>query len=169
YKIWLEEGSEEGAFAVVAEGGLKPLVSTSLVRNYSTVRKVAGKYVVTEEFAKFRRNAYNIIQRIIQQKMLRDKAGILTTSLLGDAASYVSSALDGQYPAEQVTDYHAIAAVAAQIEALGFVPDMLILNPEDKWRIGMLQGSNGQFFLNIPSIDPTGAPRLMGFQVRTST
>jgi uncharacterized protein YoxC len=68
YTTWLEEGTEEGAFAIVAEGGLKPLVSTSLVRNFATAKKVAGKYVVTEEFAKFFSNAYNIIRRIIQDK-----------------------------------------------------------------------------------------------------
>ncbi len=166
FKTWLEEGDEQGAFAVVAEGGLKPLVSTSLVRNSSEYRKVAGKYVVTEEFAKFRTKAYNIIRRIIEQKMLRDKAAILVTDLLSDAASYVSSALDGMY--EFPTDYHAIAAVAAQIEALNFVPDMLILNPQDKWRIGMLQDQEGRFLLSVPAIDPTSAPRIMGFQVRTS-
>lgn len=166
FKTWLEEGDEEGAFAVVAEGGLKPLESTSLVRNHSEYRKVAGKYVVTEEFSKFRKQAYSIIQRIIQQKMLRDKAAILTTSLLADAAPYVSSALDGKFATP--TDYHAIAAVAAQIQALDFAPDMIILNPQDKWRIGMTQTEDGHFYLNVPSLDPTGSPRILGFQVRTS-
>lgn len=166
YKTWLEEGDEQGAFAVVAEGGLKPLVSTALVRNHSEYRKVAGKYVVTEEFSKFRKKAYAIIKRLLEQKMLRDKAAILTTSLLADAAPYVSSALDGQYT--EPTDYHAIAAVAAQIEALNFAPDLLVLNPQDKWRIGMLQGTDGHFYLTIPQNDPTAGTRLMGFVVRTS-
>jgi hypothetical protein len=166
YITWLEEGDEQGAFAVVAEGGLKPLVSTALVRNYSQYRKVAGKYVVTEEFAKFRKNAYNIIRRLIDQKMLRDKAAILTTSLIADAAPYTASALDNQYPFP--TDWHAIAAVAAQIEALNFVPDMIIMNPQDKWRIGMSQDQEGRFYMQVPGMDPTDTPRIMGFNVRTS-
>lgn len=166
YKTWLEEGDEEGAFALVEEGGLKPLISYSLVRNHSEYQKVAGKYVVTEEFAKFRREAYNIIQRLITNKILRDYAAILTTNLLNDAVPYTGSALDGEYT--DPTDYHAIAAVAAQIEGLDFMPDLLIVNPQDKWRIGMQQGSNGHFYLTIPTTDPSGVTRIMGFTVRSS-
>ncbi len=168
YIVWEEEGDEQGAFAVVAEGALKPLTSYALVKNTSTARKVAGKYVVTEEFTKFRKNAYNIIQRLARQKMLRDYAAILTTDLLADAAPYVASALDGEYPADKVTDYHAIAAVAAQIESIDFFPDLLIMNPQDKWRIGMSQDGNGQFYLTIPITSPTGQTTMMGFNVRTS-
>lgn len=167
YITWLEEGDAEAGFAIVTEGGLKPLMSATLVRNHSEARKAAGKYVVTEEFTKFYKKAYQIIVRIINQQVLRDKAAILTTDLLADAAPYVSSALDGAFVSP--TDYHAIAAVAAQIEALDFIPDMLIMNPQDKWRIGMLQGSDGHFYLpNVPVVDPTGNLRILGFQVRTS-
>lgn len=168
YIVWEEEGAESGAFAIVAEGAIKPLVSLALVKNHSEAKKIAGKYVVTEEFTKWRKKAYAIIQRLIQQKMLRDYAAVLTTALLADAAPYVASALDGQYPADKVTDYHAIAAVAAQIEAIDFVPDMLILNPQDKWRIGMSQDVNGQFYLSIPLVNPQGQTTILGFTVRTS-
>lgn len=166
FKTWLEEGSEQGAFAIVTEGAVKPLVSYSLVRNSSTAQKVAAKYVVTEEFTKWRKEAYSIIQRLIQQKILRDYAAILTTDLLADAAAYTASALDGQY--DLPTDFHAIAAVAAQIEGLNFMPDLLIMNPQDKWRIGMSQNTQGSFFLQIPMQSPTGGTVMMGFNVRTS-
>jgi len=166
FKTWLEEGSAQGSFAIVTEGGLKPLISTSLVRNHSEYKKVAAKQVFTEEFAKFRQEAYTIIQRLINMKLLRDYAAILTTNLLADAAPYVSSALDGQYA--NPTDYHAIGAVAAQIEGLDFVPNMLIMNPQDKWRIGLSQDQVGQFYLQIPITDPTGQTKMMGFDLRTS-
>jgi hypothetical protein len=166
FKTWLEEGSEQGAFAVVTEGGLKPLVSTALVRNHSEYTKVAAKQVYTEEFVKFRQEAYTIIQRLINMKLIRDYASILTTRLLADAAPYVASALDGQYA--NPTDYHAIGAVAAQIEGLNFVPDVLIMNPQDKWRIGLLQDNQGQFYLTIPITDPSGQTRMMGFTLRVS-
>lgn len=169
YKLWLEEGDVEGVFAIVEEGGLKPLVSAKLIENHSKYFKVAAKYVVTEEFQKFRRTVYTIIQRLIRQKLVRDYESILTTRLLADAASYVGSALDGQYAADRVTDYHAIAAVAAQVEALEFRPDVLIMNPQDKWRIGMSQDGNGQFYLQIPITSPSGETRMMGFNLETST
>lgn len=166
YKTWLEEGDTEGAFAIVAEGGLKPLISMGLVRNHSEYRKVAAKYVVTEEVTKFRKEAYAIIQRLIRQKLVRDYDAILTTSLLADSVLYTGSALDGAFVSP--TDYHAIAAVAAQIEGLNFAPNVLVMNPGDKWRIGMLQGNDGHFYLTIPTTDPSGQTRLMGFLLRTS-
>lgn len=166
FKTWLEEGDEEGAFAIVAEGGLKPLVSTSLVRNFVKTQKVAGKQVYTEEVPKFRQEAYNIIRTLINDKLLRDYQAILTSNLLAQSASYVGSALDGQF--DNPTDYHAIGAVAAQIEALDFLPDVLIMNPQDKWRIGLSQDTVGQFYLAIPVTDPSGETRMMGFIIRTS-
>jgi hypothetical protein len=123
---------------------------------------------VTEEFTKFRREAYNIIKRLISQKLLRDYAAILTARLIADSVPYTASALDGQFPADTITDYHAIAAVAAQIEGLDFEPDVLIMNPQDKWRIGMSQDTVGQFYLTIPVTDPSGQTRMMGFTLRTS-
>jgi hypothetical protein len=104
---------------------------------------------------------------MIQQKLLRDYAGILTTSLLADAAPYVASALDDEY--DNPTDFHAIAAVASQIEDLGFLPDMLVMNPGDKWRIGMSQDTSGAFYLQIPMVNPNGSTTMLGFTVRTST
>lgn len=167
YKTWLEEGDTEGGFALVAEGGLKPLISMGLVRNHSEYNKIAAKYVVTEEVTKFRKEAYAIIKRLINQKLTRDYNALLATDLLADAAPYTGSALDGEFV--NPTDYHAIAAVAAQIESLEFAPNVLIMNPGDKWRIGMLQGNDGHFYLTIPTTDPSGQTRLMGFLVRTST
>jgi hypothetical protein len=81
YTTWLEEGNSEGAFAIVAEGAVKPLVSYALVRNFAKAKKVAAKYVITEEFAKFRKKALSIIQNLINDKILRDYAAILTTDL----------------------------------------------------------------------------------------
>lgn len=166
FKTWLEEGDIEGAFAIVAEGGLKPLISMTLVRNHTEYKKIAAKYVVTEEFAKFRTDAYTIIQRLIRNKLMRDYQALLTTDLIADAAPYVSSALDDEYA--DPTDYHAIAAVAAQIEALGFAPDLLIMNPQDSWRIRMAQDSSGAFVLQVPITDAEGQTRILGFAVRTS-
>jgi hypothetical protein len=138
-----------------------------LVRNHSEYKKVAAKYVVTEEVTKFRKEAYAIIKRLINQKLNRDKNVILAVDLIADAAPYTGSALDGEFV--NPTDYHAIAAVAAQIESIEFSPNVLIMNPGDKWRIGMLQGDDGHFYLTIPTTDPSGQTRLMGFLVRTST
>ncbi len=165
YATWLEEGSEQGAFAIVAEGALKPLASYDLVRNFAEAKKVAGKYVVTEEFVKFRKNAYNIIQRLIRKKMVRDYNALLTADFLAVAAGYTGSVLDGTFTAPN--DYDAIAAVAAQEETLNFVPDVLVLNPGDKWRIRTAKNVNGTYL--FPITTEGGITRIFEFTVVTST
>lgn len=166
YKVWLEEGTEEGAFAVVAEGAVKPLVSTGLVRNYAAAKKVAGKYVVTEEFTKFRRNAYNIIRRLIMDKMMRDYQALLLVDLNAQAAGYVGTTLDDTVVAPN--DLDAIIAVAAQLETLNYVPDVLVVHPQDKWRLISSKDSTGNYiFLNVATAG--GETRLIGIRVVTST
>ena len=166
YKTWLEEGTEEGAFAIVSQGAVKPLVSKTLVRNTSKYKKVAGKRVYTEEFAKFRKEAYRILEQLFNDQLLRNYVALLTTELLSKAASYVGSVLDDQY--ERPTDYHAVGAVAAQIESLDFIPDTLVMNPQDKWRIGLSQDTTGSFLINIPMLNPSGELTMMGFNLVTS-
>ena len=165
YKTWLEEGTEDGAFAIVAEGGLKPLVSQGLVRNFAKAKKIAGKYVVTEEFAKFYTEAYTIIKRIINDKLVRDYSALLVIDLNAQAALYTSTAMNAQVPL--ANDYDAVAAVAAQIMALNFVPDVLIVNPADLWRIRLLKDSTGRYL--FPVQNSTGGIDMFGFQVVVST
>jgi hypothetical protein len=168
YKSWLEEGGEEGAFAIVAEGAVKPLMSKKLVRNFTKYRKIAGKRVYTEEFPKFRKEAFNIIEDLFNDKLMRDYNAVLVTSLLAKAATYVGTALDDQYT--NPTDYHAVGAVASQMETLEFYPDLLIIHPQDKWRIGLSQNSSGDFFnASIPIYNPSGNVSMLGFRVFTST
>lgn len=167
YTTWLEEGDEQGAFAVVAEGAVKSLVSTALVRNFVKAKKVAAKYVVTEEFVKFRKKAYAIIQDLINDKIVRDYAAILTVDLQAQAASYVGTTLDDTI--ENPTDFDAIAAVAAQIETLNFVPDVLVVHPQDKWRIVTQKDAEGRYYMMLPMMGADGVINLVGFRVVTST
>ncbi len=166
YKTWLEEGDQEGAYAIIEEGELKPLVSANLVRNWTKYQKIAGKRVYTEEFAKFRKEAFRIIEDLLNDKLVRDYSAVLTTALLTKAATYAGTSLDGQFA--EPTDWHAVGAVASQIETLEFNPDLLIINSQDKWRIGLAQNSQGTFFMNIPTYDPSGEVRMLGFRIFTS-
>lgn len=166
YKTWLEEGTEDGAFAVIGEGIVKPLVSKTLIRNVHKYRKIAGKRVYTEEFPKFRQEAYNILEDLFNDQLVRNYAAVLVIDLIAAAALYAGTALDGQFV--NPTDYHAIGAVAAQIESLDFFPDTIFINPQDKWRIALQQDSQGRFFLNIPQYTPDGTVVMMGFRVFVS-
>lgn len=165
YKTWLEEGNTDGAFAIVAEGGLKPLVSGALVRNLTTTKKIAGKYVITEEFQKFRQEAYNIIRRIITDKLVREYSAIITADLQAQASGYVGTTLDDTIVAPN--DYDAIGAVAAQIESVNFNPDVLILNPQDKWRIRLEKDDEGRY--QFPVVTENGQQQILALRVVTST
>lgn len=165
YKTWLEEGDEQGAFAIVSEGGLKPLVSYGLVRNFATAKKVAGKYVITEEFAKWRADALNIIKRLINDKLVRDYNAMITADLQANAAGYTGTALDDTIV--DPNDYDAIGAVAAQIETLNYIPDVLILNPQDKWRIRLAKDDNGRYL--FPVVTQDGQTSIFELTLITST
>lgn len=167
YTTWLEEGDEQGAFAIVAEGAVKPLVSYALVRNFVKAKKVAAKYVVTEEFAKFRKKAFRIIQNLINDKIIRDYAALLTVDLQAQAASYVGTSMDGTIV--DPTDFDAIAAVAAQIETLNFFPDVLVIHPQDKWRIVTQKDAEGRYYMMLPVLGADSVISLVGFRVVTST
>lgn len=166
YKTWIEEGDEEGAFAIVSEGAVKPLVSKTLIRNTSKYKKVAGKRVYTEEFTKFRKEAYSILEDLFNDQLMRNYIALLTIDVLAVAAAYTGTILDAQYT--NPTDYHAIGAVAAQIEGLDFMPDTLFLNPQDKWRIGLSVDDNNRFYVGIPTYNPSGEVQMLGFRLVTS-
>jgi hypothetical protein len=165
YKTWLEEGDEQGAFAIVEEGAIKPLVSTGLVRNFAKSKKVAGKYIITEEFAKFRKNAYNIIRNLIMDKLVRDYNALITADFQAEAAGYTGTALDGTIATP--TDYDAVGAVAAQMESINFIPDTIVLNPQDKWRMRLSKDAEGRYM--FPMVTENGQTIVLGLTLVTST
>lgn len=168
YIIWDEEADPEGAFALVSEGGLKPLTSYSLVKKQSQYKKIAGKKVISTEFSTFRQRLDRYINELFNDKMLRDYQTQLTTELVALAASYTGTTLDGQI--SNPTDFHAIGAVAAQIESLNFSPNVLIINPQDKWRIALTTNSEGSFHVaTLPITGANGQVQMMSFLTVTTT
>ncbi|MFZ4754294.1 MAG: hypothetical protein ACOYLG_13205 [Chitinophagaceae bacterium] len=166
--IWDEEADAEGAFAVVSEGALKPLTSYSLVKKQSQVKKIAGKKVVSTEFDTFRQRLSRYVNELFNDKLLRDYQTQLTTELGLLAASYTGTTLDGQIT--DPTDFHAIGAVAAQIESLNFSPNVLIINPQDKWRIALTTNGEGSFHVaTLPITGANGQVQMMSFLTVTTT
>ena len=89
----------------------------------------------------------------------------MTTDLLTNATSYVNSAFDDSI--ENPTDLDAIIASVAQLEALNYSPDVLIVNPNDKWKLAMTESKNGTLIL--PYIQNGGEFGLLGLRVITTT
>ena len=160
-----EEGDEKGAIATVTENGLKPQVHLKVVKNQVEAQKAAGYIVVTEEMLKWRSRLWAQIQRLFSDKITRDYEDLLTTKLIAEAASYANTAWDDSI--ENPTDLDAIIATVAQLEALNFSPDVLVINPNDKWKLAMSETKNGTLIL--PYIQQGGQFGLLGLRVITTT
>lgn len=163
--VFDEEGSEDGSFAVVAENQLKPQVNLKLIRNQVNAKKAAGYIVVTEELMKWRERVWANIQRLFTDKLQRDYEAKLTDELLTNATAYTSTALDSTIAAP--TDLDAIVAGVLQLESLNYLPDVLVINPADKWRLALTESKNGAFIL--PYVQQGGQFGLLGLRVITTT
>lgn len=163
--IWTEEGDEVGAFAVVAENALKPQIFLNLVKYVVNPVKVAGYMVVTEEVIKFRSRTWAKIRELFRTKFEREYNRLLNALLTESVVAYPGTTLDGTFA--NPTDVDAIGAVAAAIENLNFVPDTIIINPQDKWRILLQTNDNGTYVF-LPFIRNGDQPELFGFRMITS-
>ena len=161
---FMEEGSDSGAVAIVEEGKVKPQVNLKLIKNRVETKKVAAYIVVTEEFTKYRKRAYQAIKRLFNGKFTREYEDILSNELTGFATAYVSTSLDGTI--EKPTEFHAIVACASQLESLEFVPNTLVLHPQDKWKLAIAENSSG--FI-LPYVTSGGEFKLLGLNVITTT
>lgn len=164
FTFW-EEGDEKGAFAKVAENAVKPQVNQKLIKNQVSAEKIAGYITVTEEVLKWRQRLWAQIQRLFSDKLRRDYEKALTTSLIAKAASYANTAFNDIKAAP--TDLDAIIAAVAQLEALNFQPDVLVINPNDKWKLALSETANGTLIL--PYIQQGGNFGLLGLRVITTT
>ena len=163
--VFTEEGDEEGVIGIVAENAVKPQVHLSLVRNQVNAKKAAGYIVVTEEVLKWRQRVWAQILRLFQDKVGRDYEDQLTTDMLTNATAYTSTPLDDTIA--EPTDFDAIIAAILQLENLNYRPDVLVINPADKWKLAMTQTNNGMFIL--PYIQQGGQFGLLGLKVVTTT
>jgi hypothetical protein len=164
---FMDEGTEQGTFAIVAENGLKPQQFLTLVKSTIFQKKVAGYIVATEELIRNRRRAWAAIMRMFRNKFERNYDAILYDTFSGSASAYVSTPLDGTI--ENPQDVHALVAAMAQIESLNFVPDTLVINPADKWRLALNTTPSGSQYLFLPSLLAGQPIQPLGLNVITST
>ena len=121
--------------------------------------------MVTEEVLKWRQRVWAQILRLFQDKVGRDYEDKLTLDMLVNASAYTSTPLDDTIA--EPTDFDAIIAAVLQLENLNYQPDVLVINPADKWKLAMTQTNNGMFIL--PYIQQGGQFGLLGLKVVTTT
>lgn len=140
--------TEEGAATVVPEGGLKPLISFTTKTNTYTKRKIAGHIEYTDELREAEgERLYNLILDLLERKVLRDYQKLTMDWLEANASTYL-----GNNPLSDSmvvpTNNAAFEAAALQLQALGYSPDVLYLNPADEAADKYMQNAGGSFINN---------------------
>ena len=147
-----EQAPTEGAFAIVAEGGTKPLLQYKFVKTSTDRKKIAGRIEWSEEFAKDYQMLFAEIVRKLRTDFISDYQDKLFAEIVANATPYVSSTLDGTLLAPD--NGLAIVAGQTQSQALNFRPNIVVMHPSDLVATLFQQDANGNLKLH-PYINVT--------------
>ncbi|MCM1555803.1 MAG: hypothetical protein NC048_09985 [Bacteroides sp.] len=135
--------TEEGMAEVVAEGGLKPMVSWTFKNNTASKQKTAAYVTLTDEVAD-EGELYNLVKYLLENKLLRDWKADVMGFFEDNSGTYLgSNALSGSMV--KPTNAAAINAAALQLQNLGYEPDTLYVNPGDMAVDRFMQNDSGNF------------------------
>lgn len=144
-RIKVEQEPVQGAVAVVAEGGTKPLVQFQFVRTTTTRQKYAARLEWSEEFEMDNERLFAAILAMFEEEVIREWQDGLLAQMITNATAYVSSALDGTL----VNPDNGIAAIAAAsvISGLNYNPDTVVMHPSDVVALMFTQDVDGNWRL----------------------
>lgn len=147
---YLALSDEEGGAAVTDEGALKPLYSVAYEEGEAIGKKIAVRIKVTEEFEDFTEFYNDLIMRArrglvraIAEEVVNGEGG--ASHLWGitrRAPSYTLASLNGAVASPNIVD--AILAMATQIRALHFSPNVAFVNPLDYSKIQLEKDGIGR-------------------------
>lgn len=161
-----EQATEEGAVAVVAEGGTKPLTSDTFVRNRTLRKKYAGRIEWTEEFEMDNEMLFAEIVRLFEDKVIRAWQDGIIATIQTNAVAYTSSVFDGTF----VKPDNALAVIAGQsvIQGMYFTPNVVIMNPSDIFTAMFTQDTEGRAELKPYIVNNNGSYSINGMRVFAS-
>lgn len=164
--IRVEQATEEGAVAVVAEGGTKPLTSDTFVRTITTRTKYAGRIEWTEEFEMDNELLFDEIVRLFENKVNRAHRDGIIAKMITNATAYTTSVLDGTFVAPD----NALAVIAGQsvIQGMYFMPNLIVMNPADIFAVMFTQDAEGRAELKPYITNDNGVYRINGMRVVAS-
>lgn len=153
--FYFNETPKQGSSAAVAEGGTKPKVQYAYELKSDTYKKEAALVQFTEEFDMDFEGLHNRIMSVAEVDLLNR----INTAVLGrlkTAATAYNKAADfiaAGDPIATANDWHAIAAMAAQVESSTFtnMTNAVLVNTNKKYRLGTIQNGFGDW-LNAPQI-----------------
>ena len=124
-----EQATAEGAVALVAEGGTKPLTSDTFIRTLTTRKKYAGRIEWTEEFEMDNDMLYAEILSLFEDKVIREWQKGLLATIVTNGTAYTTSVMDDTL----VIPDNGLAVIALQsvINGMNFNADTVIMHPSD--------------------------------------
>jgi len=164
--IRTEQATAEGAVAVVAEGGTKPLTSDTFIRNTTLRKKYAGRIEWTEEFEIDFEMLFGEIVRLFEDKVIRAWQDGIIATIQTNAVAYTSSVLDGTF----IVPDNALAVVAGQsvIQGMYFTPNVVIMNPSDIFATMFTQDAEGRPQIKPYIVNTNGSYTINGMRVFAS-
>lgn len=124
-----EQATAEGAVAVVAEGGTKPLTSDTFLRTITTRKKYAGRIEWTEEFEMDNDMLFNEILMMFEEKTIRAWQDGLIATIITNAVAYTTSVLDDTLVVPD--NGLAVIASASVINGMNFNANTILMHPSD--------------------------------------
>jgi len=164
--IRVEQATEEGAVAVVAEGGTKPLTSDTFVRTITTRTKYAGRIEWSEEFEMDNELLFDAIIDLFENKVNRAHRDGIIAKMITNAVAYTSSVFDGTF----VTADNALAVIAGQsvIQGMYFMPNLVVMNPSDIFAAMFTQDTEGNAQIKPYIVNNNGVYTINGMRVVSS-
>lgn len=143
--IKTEQAPVQGAVAIVAEGGAKPLVQFQFVRTTTERVKYAGHIEWSEEFEMDNDRLFSDIITLFEEEVIRKWNDGIVDQIITNAIAYTTSVLDGTL----VKPDNGIAAIASAsvINALNFNANTVIMHPADVVATMFTQDTEGNWRL----------------------
>lgn len=155
----------EGAVAVTAEGGIKPMLQFKVQNTATNRKKYAGHIEYTEEFQIDANDLLEDFIDLFEKEIVRKWEAGIWADIDTNATAYVGSALDGTL----VNPDNALAVIAGglQIESLNYRVTDVVMNPQDVASAYYTQDSLGNFSLK-PYVDANGRTIGAGYRLTTN-
>lgn len=146
----IEQASQEGDAAIVAEAATKPLIQYKWVKNAVSRKKYAGHIEWSEEFEMDNDALFAAILRMIENTVVRAWNNGMYADIIANALPYTSSAFDATVYAPNATDVANV--LASLIGANNYTANTVVLNPATLTSLLLIKKTDGEYIVN-PAFD----------------
>lgn len=138
-----EQAPVEGAVAVVAEAGEKPLIQYKWVKNALSRKKYAGRIEWSEEFEMDNDRLFMAIVQMIEKDVIRAWHNGIITDITANAVAYTTSPQSGTVPVPNAGD----VAVVLQglISAQNYSANLVLVNPATLVTLMLTKKTDGEY------------------------